>query len=176
MLETGISLMDNDPQFIEAKQAFNQRLLQLRQQPENAVFNERKELSKFSPKTMLYAGGMFSKSYTSFSSRFGVYLSNSFNGALNLGVSGNSSTTHFNIGLSVYQRLGNVLVFGLGVNDQISKDANALSLVPTLGFSFINSKRNSSWDFFFNVYCPIQEGASYIYGISIGKSFYFGSR
>ena len=179
-LETGILLMPDDPQFAEAKQAFNQRLVQLKQQPENTAPNEQSKLmkkpNKFSPKTMLYAGGMFSENYTSLNSRFGVYLSNSFNGSLNLGLSGNSTAMNLNVGLSGYQRLGNVLVVGLGLNDLITKDNSTLSIVPSLGFSFINSKRNSSWDIFFNVYCPLQAGANYMYGISIGKSFYFGTR
>lgn len=175
-LETGILLMPDEPQFSETKQAFNQRLAQLRQQPEKTVSQELQKPSKFNPKTMLYAGGMFSKDYTSFNARFGVYLSKSFNGSLNLGVSGNSTTTSVNLGFSGYQRLGNVLVIGLGLNDQINKDNNVLSAVPSLGLSFINSKKNSSWDVFFNLYYPLQEGASTLLGISVGKSFYWGER
>jgi len=176
-LETGILLMPDDPQFTEAKQAFNQRLMQLKQQPEDTEQSAfMKKLNKFNPQTMLYIGGMFSENYTSLNSRFGVFLSNSFNGSLNLGLSGNSTAMNLNIGLSGYQRLGNVLVVGLGLNDLITKDNSTLSIVPTLGFSFINSKRNSSWDIFFNVYYPLQQGAITMYGFSIGKSFYFGTR
>ena len=175
-LETGILLMPDDPKYYEAKQTFNQRLTQLRKQPENVVPKGRQKPNKSGPKTMLYAGGMFSEDYTSFNARFGVYLSNSFNGAVNLGVSGNSTATNFNIGLSGYQRLGNVLVLGLGLNEQINKDNSVLSIAPSLGFSFINSKRNASWDIFFNAYCPLQEGVINTYGISIGKSFYLGKR
>jgi len=179
-LESGISLMSDDSQSAAAKAAFNQRLTQLKQQPENAAPVEQpaftKTLNKFSPKTMLYAGGMFSNNNTSFNARYGVYLSNSFNGSLNMGVSGNSTATYFNIGLSGYERLGNVVVIGVGLNDQIGSSSNVLSVVSTLGFSFINSKRNASWDIFFNVSSPLQQGTSSTVGISIGKSFYFGTR
>ena len=179
-LQTGISLMGDDPQYAEAKAAFNQRLEQLKQQPENATTNEQsgflKKLNKFNPQTMLYAGGMFSENYTSFNARFGVFLSNSFNGAVNLGVSGNSTSTYFNLGLSGYQRLGDVLVLGLGLNNQISKENSVLSIAPSLGFSFINSKSSSSWDVFLNLYSPLQQGESTIFGISIGYSSYWGKR
>ena len=179
-LQTGISLMGDNPQYAEAKQAFNQRLEQLRQQPENATANEQpnllKKLDKFNPQTMLYVGGSFSENYTSFNARFGVYLSNSFNGALDLGVLGSSDATTFNIGVSGYQRFGNVLNIGLGLYDAIGSNSNVLSIAPTLGFSFINAKRNSSWDIFFNAQYPVMQGASVVYGFSIGKSFYFGTR
>jgi len=178
-LETGILLIPDEPQFDETKQAFSQRLEQLKQ-PENLTRKEQpeflKKLNKFNPQSMLYIGGMFSENYTSFSSRFGVYLSNSFNGALNLGISGNSSAMNFNIGVSGYQRLGNVVVVGFGVNELIGKNSNVFSITSSLGLSFINSKRNSSWDIFFNSYYPTQKGASEMYGFSIGKSFYFGRR
>ena len=179
-LQTGILLMGNDSELNEAKQAFNQRLAQLKQQPENASTEEQPELiktaTKFRPQTMLYVGGMFSENYTSFNSRFGAYFSNSSNCSLNLGISGTSTTTNFNVGFSGYQRIGNVLILGLGLNDQIGGSSNVLSIVPSLGFSFINSEKNSSWDVFFNLYSPLQEGASTIFGISIGKSFYWGKR
>ncbi|MCL2650085.1 MAG: hypothetical protein FWD60_03535 [Candidatus Azobacteroides sp.] len=175
-LESGILLMPDDPQSNEAKQAFNQRLMQLKQQPKYAVPKEQQNLTKFSPKTMLYIGGMFSENYTSFNSRFGAYYSDLSNCSVNLGISGNSTAMNFNIGFSWYQRLGNVVVIGLGLNDQISKDDNVLSMVSSLGFSFVNSEKNSSWDVFFNLYSPLQGGANTIFGISVGKTFYWGKR
>jgi tetratricopeptide (TPR) repeat protein len=178
-LAISLSLMGDEPKYANAKQAFGQRMEQLKQQensPQKESSGFLKKWDKYNPQTMVYAGGMFSSGYTSFDSRFGVYLSNSFNGAVNLGVSGNSDAMHVNLGVSGYQRLGNVLLVGLGVNQQIGKDNNLFSINPSIGFSFINGKGNASWDIFFNIYCPVQEGASNTYGFSIGKSFYFGNR
>jgi hypothetical protein len=177
-LEVGILLMGNEPQLAEAKEAFNERLEQLRQPQENvtAIAEILRQFNKFSPQTMLYAGGMFSEHHTSFNARFGVFLSNSFTGSINLGISGNSSATFFNVGLSGHQRFGNVFILGLGLNSQIGKDNTAFGAVGTYGLSFINSKKNASWDIFFNTHWPFQKEAKTMYGISIGRSFYFGTR
>jgi tetratricopeptide (TPR) repeat protein len=179
-MEIGLSLMPDDgPQYDAAKQTFSQRLAQLKQKETAAPQTQNgflKRFNKYNPKTMLYAGGMFSSDYISFDSRFGVYFSNSFNGAVNFGVSGNSGAVAANLGISGYQRLGNVFMIGLGINERLGKDNTLFSINPSLGLSFINEKRTASWDLFFNIYCPVQEGASNMYGISIGKSFYFGQR
>jgi len=124
----------------------------------------------------MYLGGTFSSGYTSFNSQFGFFLSKSFNGAINLGVSGNSDATFINLGLSAYKRLGNVFMLGIGINDAIGGESNTFSIAPTFGFSFVNRKRNSSWDIFFNINIPLQAEASTVFGISVGKSFYFGRR
>jgi len=72
--------------------------------------------------------------------------------------------------------LGSVLVLGLGINEQAGGGTGVFSIKPTVGLSFVNKKRNSSWDFFFDLYCPLKEGIGTKYGFSIGKSFYFGKR
>jgi len=125
---------------------------------------------------MLYAGGMFSSSYTSFNSRFGLYLSNSFNASLDLGIWGNSDATYFNMGVSGYQRLGKVFVLGLGVNEQVGGGTGVFSIKPTAGLSFVNKQRNASWDFFFDLYCPLKKDVGIKYGFSVGRSLYFGKR
>jgi len=176
-LETGISLMGNNPEYDQAKQAFNSRLTALKQK-QNAEPSKQTlgKLQAFNPKTMLYAGGMFSSSYTAFNSRFGVYLSNSFTASFGLGISGNSDVTYFNIGISGYHRPGRVFVYGLGINGQAGGDMGVFSIKPSVGLSFVNQKRNASWDFFFDLYCPLQEGVGTRFGFSIGRSFYFGKR
>ena len=178
-LQTGISLMGNDPQYTEAKAAFNQRLEKLNQPESEKTVTKSNSLpqpDKFKPQTMMYLGGTFSSGYTSFNSQFGFFLSKSFNGAINLGVSGNSDATFINLGLSAYKRLGNVFMLGIGINDAIGGESNTFSIAPTFGFSFVNRKRNSSWDIFFNINIPLQAEASTVFGISVGKSFYFGRR
>jgi len=178
-LESGIALMGDTPQFDKPKKAFQQRLINLRQKPENADIPKVKVSQKqdtFSPQTMLYLGGMLSENNMAFNSQIGLYLTNSFNAALNLGISGNSAATNFNIGLYGYERLAKVIVLGLGLNYQAGSGSNLFNVAPTLGLSFVNKKRNSSWDIFFNDYYPLKQGGKSMYGFSVGKSFYFGTR
>ena len=177
-LETGIRLMPDTSIYAEARTAFTQRLDQLSKPTSEAkVLPELvNKLKKFNPKTMLYFGGMLSKDYKSLDGRFGVYLSDGFNASLNMGISGNSAATYFNIGLSGYRRLGKVFVVGLGLNEQAGNGSGVLSVVPTVGVSLVNPERYASWDFFLNIYCPLQKDASTVYGFSIGRSFYLGTR
>jgi tetratricopeptide (TPR) repeat protein len=181
-METGISLMDNTPETKEARQVFADRIAELKQKqnaepPKQTWFLDQwSKLQAFNPKTMLYAGGMFSSSYTAFNSRFGVYLSNSFNASLGLGISGNSDATYFNLGISGYQRFGKTLVLGLGINEQTGGGTGVFSIKPSVGLSFVNNRRDASWDLFFDIYCPLKKDAKTMFGVSIGRSFYFGNR
>jgi hypothetical protein len=137
-LEIGISLMENSPKHETAKIAFNQRLSDLKQKaiaPSQAPSGFLNKLNKYNPQTMLYAGGMFSSDYISFDSRFGIYLSDSFNGAINLGISGNSDAVSTNLGISAYERLGNVFLVGFGVNQQLGKGSNLFSINPSVGLT-----------------------------------------
>jgi hypothetical protein len=123
---------------------------------------------------MLYVGGTVTEHSVSFDSRFGLYLSNTFNGAIDFGLSGSSDNFAVNLGASGYERFG-VLVCGVGPNLQVG-NATVLTWKSSFGLSFINGKRNSSWDFFFDWYMPIGKDLKSSYGISIGKSIYFGKR
>jgi len=172
-MTSGISLLPGDTDY-KTKQAFNERLSQLKQKGDTkqTIQPEAKGLKS---QGMIYIGGSASSTYTSVNARFGLFFTNSFNASIDFGVSGTSDNTYGNAGISLYQRFGKALVIGVGVSDQIT-DNNNISIKPSLGLSFINKARTSSWDIFFDVYLPVAENANYIYGFSIGKSFYFGKR
>jgi len=176
-LDIAIKMMENDSTLLEARTVFVQRKAEL----DDKVNNPKKlanQLSKlkndFRPQTMLYVGGMIAESYVSLNSRFGLFLSNTFNGAVDLGISYVSDNFTGNFGISGYKRFFGFLVLGEGLNLQLGS-ATALSLKSSLGLSFINNKRNASWDIFFDWYLPLSSAKS-SYGISVGRSIYFGKR
>ncbi|MDR1169460.1 MAG: hypothetical protein LBK97_01330 [Prevotellaceae bacterium] len=125
-------------------------------------------------RTMLYAGGMYSNSFVSFNSRFGVLFSDSWNAAADLSVSGSSGNIYAGLGLSAYERW-NFLVGGLGFSGQFG-ESSSFNVRATLGLSFFNKKKSRSFDVFFTMDIPLVEGAKTIYGLSIGRSIYFGKR
>ena len=173
-MKSGILLLPADKQNSNAELAFNERLSQLNQRKDTKQVKQ-PEAQGMKSQGMLYIGGSASSSYTSLNGRFGLFFTNSFNASIDLGVSGTNDNTYTNVGISAYQRLGKVFVIGVGFSDQIT-DTDNMSINPSIGLSFMNKKRTSSWDIFFNVYCPIADNANYLYGFSIGKSFYFGKR
>jgi hypothetical protein len=178
-LSTGIALMQQeteetqDSTVIAALPAFNEHLQALQNKAtDTRIFT--KLQSKFRPQTMLYAGGMYSNSFFSFNSRFGVFIANSWNAAADLGISGGGGNTYVNLGLSVYERW-KFLVAGLGFSGQFG-ESSAFYFRTTAGLSFLNKKKNRSTDIFFTVDTPLQKDARTTFGISIGRSFYFGKR
>jgi len=174
-MKSGISLLPAEKQNTNIKLAFNERLSQLNQRKDTKQIKQ-PEAQGMKSQGMIYVGGSASSSYTSINGRFGLFFTNSFNASFDLGVtSDNNSNTSTNVGISAYQRIGKVFVIGVGFSDQITNTDN-MSINPSIGLSFMNKKRTSSWDIFFNVYCPIADNANYLYGFSIGKSFYFGKR
>ena len=174
-MATGLSLLPDDTQD-KTKLAFNERFLQLKQNNDKKQVKQ-PEAQGMKSQGMIYVGGSASSSYTSINGRFGLFFTNSFNASFDLGVSNDiyNNFTTTSVGLSAYQRLGKVFVIGVGFSDQIT-DTDNMSINPSIGFSFINKERTSSWDIFFNMYYPIADNANYLYGFSIGKSFYFGKR
>jgi hypothetical protein len=125
--------------------------------------------------TMLYAGGTFAKAYTAFNSRFGVFLTNALNAGVDLGVSGYDGSYNFNAGLSAYGRY-RALIGGAGLT--YTKYSEDFSLYYRLiaGFSILGKSGNNSTDIYFTFDIPYKAGVPNTYGISIGKSFYFGKR
>jgi tetratricopeptide (TPR) repeat protein len=171
-----VKMMTDNPKLLEAKTVFEKRVVDLNAKinsPQNFKNKLVKLKNEFNPQTMLYAGGMISSDYVSVNSRFGLYLNNSFNGAIDLSVGGNSDNISTNLGLSAYKRFG-IWVWGEGLNLQMA-DHSVFSLKTSAGLSFINRNRNSSFDIFLDVYLPLSGGKT-SYGISVGKSIYFGNR
>jgi len=172
-MTSGISCLPDDLNNKKVKQAFEERLNQLKSKKDTKQIQQPKPLGMKS-QGMFYIGGMTSNTYASLNSRFGLFLTNSFNASIDFGAIDTTVDTYYNLGLSAYQRLG-IIVLGIGLNKQFG-DRDDYNLKPSIGLSFINKKRTSSWDFFFDIYYPMTYEANYIYGFSIGKSFYFGKR
>ena len=175
-LESGIALMPDSLR--ESKTVFEKRKTELSQKinaPNNLKNKILKLNDEFRPQTMLYVGGMATESSFALNSRFGLFLNNTFNGAIDFGMLGGKEFFNVNLGTSVYQRFFDYFVWGEGVNLQTGT-STVFSLKSTFGLSFINRQRNSSWDFFFDYYLPIGSETKGIFGISIGKSIYFGKR
>ncbi|MDR1198997.1 MAG: hypothetical protein LBK94_08330 [Prevotellaceae bacterium] len=181
-LSTGIALMQQeteetqDSTVIAALPAFESHLNGLRQQAtvqgRQSILGKLRE--KYNPKTMLYIGGMYSGSFFSFNSRFGVFIADSWNAAADLGISGGGGSTYVNLGLSVYERW-KFLVGGIGLGGQFGK-STSLNVRFTSGLSFFNKTKNRSTDIFLTTDIPLRKDAKTTYGISIGRSFYFGKR
>jgi tetratricopeptide (TPR) repeat protein len=176
-LDIAIKMMGDTPEDLNAKAVFEKRNKAIANKvnsPKNLKNKWLKYKSDFNPQTMLYVGGMVAEHSVSLDSRFGLYLTNTFNGAVDFGLSSSSGNFSANLGMSGYQRFG-IFVCGVGPNLQVG-DVTVLTWKSSFGLSFINRKRNSSWDIFFDWYVPTGKDAKMSYGISIGKSIYFGKR
>jgi hypothetical protein len=181
-LSDGIALMHQeteetqDSTIISALPAFTAHLDGLKQratvQSKQSTVEKLKE--KYHPQTMLYAGGMYTSSIFSFNSRFGVFLADSWNAGADLGISGGGGSTYVNLGLSVYERW-KFLVGGIGLSGQFGENTS-VSIRFTSGLSFFNKKKSRSTDIFLTTDIPLQKDAKTIFGISVGRSFYFGKR
>jgi tetratricopeptide (TPR) repeat protein len=135
------------------------------------------KINKLNPQMMLYAGGIITKDVISLNSRFGVYVSDKFSSSLNMGFSGGfQGGTAFNFGISGYYRIKKIFLAGLGVNDMLSSGTNTFGINPSFGISLMDASRKSSWDIFVDLSIPFAAGNSPMFGISIGKSFYFGGK
>ncbi|MDR1341317.1 MAG: hypothetical protein LBK58_14885 [Prevotellaceae bacterium] len=166
-----------DADLSDALPAFQSHLEGLKQKqrtpaPSRSIVKSVKDIKSL--RTMLYAGGMYSNSFVSFNSRFGVLFSDSWNAAADLSVSGSSGSIYTGLGLSAYERW-KFLVGGLGFSGQFG-ESSSFNLRGTLGLSFFNKRKSRSFDVFFTYDLPLVEGAKTIYGLSIGRSFYFGKR
>lgn len=181
-LSAGIALMHQeaeatqDSTIISALPAFTAHLDGLKQrttaQSKQSTLEKLKE--KYHPQTMLYAGGMYASSMFSFNSRFGVFIADSWNAGADFGISGGSGSTYVNLGLSVYERW-KFLIGGIGLSGQFG-ESTAVNIRLTSGLSFFNKQKSRSTDIFVTADIPLQKGAGTTFGISVGRSFYFGKR
>ncbi|MDR1883462.1 MAG: tetratricopeptide repeat protein [Prevotella sp.] len=179
-LEKSIALMstvEGDTVVGNALSAFTAHVSKLKQQgapaSSGASFLE-KIKNKYHPRFMLYAGGMYASSYLSFNSRFGMYLSNSTSAAVDFGIAGSGGSASFNLALSGYRRFG-MFVGGAGFSGQFGS-VTVFNFRLTSGLSLLNKKGTTSTDIFLNMDIPLQTGAVTTFGVSVGRSFYFGKR
>jgi len=178
-LEKGIELMQKreDPTLTDALYAFNKHLSELNKKARKSN-SALLGVSPFKPMMMIYGGGMFSNVYLAANARVGFYLTNSLNVSLNFGISSDYDATYFNLGISVYQRL-KIFVVGIGFSSQWGNNTYSMGLQTSAGFSFFLGKRKrSSLDILYDLTVPFPDTGpiNLIHGVSIGQTFYLGTR
>lgn len=121
---------------------------------------------------MAYGGLTYSNRTTSINGRYGVYsgpLSVSLNMSIGIPKHGDAS---YYAGLSGYYNIGKLFA-GLGLGLQTIGASTTFTLSPTVGLSFVNKRRTSSFDISVAWAVPCRSGVKSTLGISIGKTFYF---
>jgi len=124
---------------------------------------------------MVYGGLTYTSSYFSINGRYGASwgrYSASINASLSFPYEGESSSY---TGLSIYYNVGKLFT-GIGVGFQSTGSQYSFNFSPTIGLSFLNSKRTSSFDISLSWNIPCKSGADSTVAISIGKTFYFSSK
>jgi len=180
-VDAALKITENDPEQKDAKQFLDKRLSAIKsksvtpQQDDVSVVKPAAASVSKSNNLMLYAGGMVSSAYTSINSRFGYFLSESTNVAVDAGISSVSGNTSYILGLSFYQRR-RIIVGGFGLNGYFGNGSNSLYWKMSAGFSFMSKRNNSSWDIFMDGQVPFSRSQATIIGMSIGRSIYFGTR
>ena len=180
-VETAMKTTGNDPEQKEAKQYLEKRLASIKGKtgtPQTKALSTAQSGVPAAIKSnsmMLYTGGMISSAYTSINSRFGYFLSESSNAAVDVGLSSASGNTSYNLGISIYQRK-KIFVAGFGLNGSFANKSNAIYGKISVGFSFMSKRTRSSWDIFWDGQAPLSKNMATIIGMSIGRSIYFGTR
>ncbi|MEI8226375.1 MAG: hypothetical protein WCG82_10670 [Bacteroidota bacterium] len=167
-IEKGIALKGNDP---EKRKFLYDRILILKQRSRS----KQKIKDGGRPQMMAYAGIMAGPSSINLNGKYGYFTSGSSNGSIDFGLSSYDGSTSFNIGLSMYLRKG-ILVSGAGFQMISGSSGTDFACKISLGISLMNKKRTSSTDIFFDVSLGLNKGSLSTYGLSIGKSIYFGKR
>lgn len=124
------------------------------------------------PRLMTYIGGSATKDAYTLYGRIGVYTSTDFSASLNVSLGSSNKNFMGSFGFSGYKTWG-FLVTGVGFSDMIVKNKHSFSFTPSLGLSFANNNRQSSFDIMLNWYVPFESGEKQSYGISLGKTIYF---
>lgn len=126
------------------------------------------------PPMMAYLGGTIMPSSFYMSGKLGYFMTDNFNASMDVGLSRVSQTTSSSLGLSMYAHR-KTFVWGLGLQSNYS-DALSLSYKASVGLSFMNKSRTSSFDVLWDCNIGLSSGNPVTLGLSIGKSFYFGKR
>jgi len=126
------------------------------------------------PQTMAYIGMMLAPSYSNISGKLGYFLSDSYNASLDISMNKISDVNSLNVGTTVYQRKNN-FIYGLGLTFSSGQTKNIYYKLSA-GYSIPNKNRTSSLDLFCDFNMGFTKDVPVMFGISIGKSFYFGKR
>ncbi len=172
LLQKGIDLMPQEQG--ENKQIFQNHLAKVNEMKasfENASWLKRL-LGLNPPKLMMYVGASAAKDMYSLNGRMGLYTSNKFSASLNVGINYTNKEFSGSIGISGYKAWG-IFVGGIGITDMFGKNANTLSLTPSVGLTFLSKSQTSSFDIMVNGYIPFSSEQKFSYSISVGKTIYF---
>jgi tetratricopeptide (TPR) repeat protein len=181
-IESALSVIGTSPEQAEARRFLEKRLLPLKTMINTAsnapgpTATTGKTADNTSRPLMAYAGGMIYSGYFNINTRLGYFLSDTGNVSANLGFSSSGGGSSFNLGALYYQRYKEVIVAGAGLSCSTGNSTLALFIKISAGFSFMNKEKTSSWDIFVDMQEPLSKDNATSYGLSIGKSFYFGKR
>jgi len=124
--------------------------------------------------SMIYGGLSYSNENLSINGRYGIYCGKlSYAANVSLGFPSNGDCS-FYTGISCYYNIKKFFT-GLGVGWQTVGSSSTFSFSPTVGVSFINAKRTSSFDISLGLNVPFSSGMNTSMVITIGKTFYFNS-
>lgn len=176
-IEKAISITGNSQENSNTRQLLDKRLVTVK----NKI--GKGESAKYSGNMMkdkmftAYAGGMVAESYISLNGKIGTYQSGFGSVSVDLGLSSASGISSFNAGVQSYYRTKKVLVAGYGLTASLQDGSSTVYFKISLGVSFMNKKKTSSFDIFLDGQEPLTpKGAATIMGLSMGRSVYFGKR
>lgn len=123
------------------------------------------------PKLMIYGGAGLGSSQYTFNARTGVYTSNRFSGSLNLGLTHANEQFAFSCGLAGY-KVYHIFMFGIGINNQITKDLKTWNLAPSVGITLMNESQTASYDITFSLNIPFSKERFLSYSLTFGRTLY----
>lgn len=133
------------------------------------------QIKTWEAQSMVYGGLSYSNSNLSINGRYGIYSGKvSYSANMSIGIPKEGDCS-FYTGLSCYYNI-NKFFAGLGIGYQTVGSSSTFTFSPTLGFSFINAKRTSSFDISLGLSVPCKTGMNPSFVLSIGKTFYFNSK
>ena len=180
-LQQAYELVKDKPGQTEAETMIEQRLTQVNNRQLSPAQKGNAEIDGLKPsqggrRMLAYAGGMFSKSFISINGRFGTFISEGGSLSADLGIAKSGGSTSLNLGVMNYYRQ-KVFVAGYGLNAGLANSGSAFNFKISVGLSFMNKGRTSSWDIFLDGQQPIApKGSATTLGMSVGRSVYFGTR
>ena len=165
--EKGLSLIDDNDQ-----PGMKRQLTHLQRQ---SARHGNRLLKKREMVLMIYGGLTYSNSYTSINGRFGACVGRfSYSVNLNMGLNGDGEMSSY-CGLSAYYNFGKFFT-GAAMGLQVTDYDTMFNFSPTIGVSFINARRTSSFDISIMLDVPSNLDADPTLGISIGKTFYINNK
>lgn len=123
------------------------------------------------PKMMIYGGAGLGASQYTLNARAGVYTSNRISGSLNLGLTHANEELAYNLGLAGYKTI-NIFMFGVGINNMITKEYKIWNLAPSVGITIMNEAQTMSYDLTLSFNIPFSKDKTFSYSITLGRTFY----